>query len=54
MSSTMQHWRRDPDLAAVREADALAKLPEAERKDWLAIWHEVDALIRKAGETKPR
>ena len=34
--------------------DALAKLPEAERKDWLALWDEVDALIRKAGETKPR
>jgi serine/threonine-protein kinase len=50
----MQHWRKDSDLAAVRGADALAKLPEAERKDWLALWGEVDALTRKAGETKPR
>ncbi len=51
---TMQHWRKDADLAAVRDADALAKLPEAERRDWLALWDEVDALIRKAGEAKPR
>jgi eukaryotic-like serine/threonine-protein kinase len=50
----MQHWRKDSDLAALRNPDALAKLPEAEREDWLALWDEVDALIRKAGEAKPR
>jgi eukaryotic-like serine/threonine-protein kinase len=50
---TMQHWRRDVDLAAVRDAAALAKVPEAERKEWQAIWEEVDALIRKASDAKP-
>jgi hypothetical protein len=25
------------DMAAVRDSDALAKLPEAERKDWLVV-----------------
>jgi hypothetical protein len=36
-----------------RDAASLAKLPEAERKDWLALWDEVEALIRKADEAKP-
>ena len=50
----MRHWRRDHDLAAIRDAASLAKLPEAERKDWLALWDEVEARIRKADEAKPR
>jgi hypothetical protein len=31
-----------PDLAGVRDADAHAKLPEAERKAWQALWADVD------------
>ena len=45
---------RDVDLITVREADALVKLPEAERKDWQAFWKDYEALMRKAGEAKPR
>jgi hypothetical protein len=30
----MAHWRRDADLAGVREPAALAKLPEAVRQTW--------------------
>ena len=30
----MQHWLSDPDFNGVRSAEALAKLPEAERADW--------------------
>jgi eukaryotic-like serine/threonine-protein kinase len=48
----MRQWRKDTDLVEVRDADGLASLSEAERKDWLALWGEVDALIRKTGETK--
>jgi serine/threonine-protein kinase len=40
-------WQTDPDLAAVRDKDALAKLPDAERKDWQKLWSDVDALLRK-------
>jgi hypothetical protein len=48
-------WPRDTDLAEVRDADALAKLPEADGKDWQALLSaQVDALIRTAGEAKPR
>jgi eukaryotic-like serine/threonine-protein kinase len=50
----MRQWRKDTDLVAVRDAEGLASLPDAERRDWLALWGEVDALIRKAGETRPR
>jgi serine/threonine-protein kinase len=32
VAATLRHWRDDPDLAGVREADALAALPEAERR----------------------
>jgi hypothetical protein len=46
--------RRDPDLAGVHAAAAHAKLPEAERKEWQAIWEQVDALIRRGSETKLR
>jgi hypothetical protein len=44
----LQHWQADSDLAGIRDPEALAKLPEAERKEWQALWAEVDALIAKA------
>ena len=47
---TLQHWKVDPDLAGVRDAAALAKLPEAERKEWRTLWAEVDRLLKRAGQ----
>jgi serine/threonine-protein kinase len=41
----LRRWKTDPDLAAVREKDALEKLPEVERRSWHEFWAEVDALI---------
>jgi serine/threonine protein kinase len=52
--SHMNHWKNYRELAGIRNADALARLPEAERKDWQAFWAEVDALARKSGELKPK
>jgi tetratricopeptide (TPR) repeat protein len=50
----MQHWQQDADLAGVRDPAALAKLPEAERQQWQALWQEVEALRqRAAGPLKP-
>ena len=34
MQKLMAHWRQDGDLASLRESEALAKLPKAERKEW--------------------
>jgi serine/threonine-protein kinase len=45
----MQHWQQDTDFAAVRGPDSLARLPEAERKEWQKLWEEVEALRRRAG-----
>ncbi len=42
------HWQKDPDLTGVRDPEALAKLPPAERTDWQALWHEVAALLKQA------
>jgi tetratricopeptide (TPR) repeat protein/tRNA A-37 threonylcarbamoyl transferase component Bud32 len=41
----MQQWQQDNDFAGVRD-DALAKLTEAERKEWQKLWEEVE-LLRK-------
>ena len=43
-SKTLAHWKADGDLAGVRDADALANLPGAERKQWQALWADVESL----------
>jgi tetratricopeptide (TPR) repeat protein len=48
----LKHWQKDPDLAGVRDQEALAKLPEAERKEWARLWDEVADLLKKAGPKK--
>jgi serine/threonine-protein kinase len=45
----LTHWQADPDLAGVRDAAALAGLPEAERAAWRRLWADVQALLEKAG-----
>ena len=48
----MRYWQQDPDFNGVRGAEALAKLPEAERQEWQALWQEVEELARRAGAPK--
>jgi tetratricopeptide (TPR) repeat protein len=38
-------WQCYPELASVRDAKELAKLPAAERQQWQALWAEVAALV---------
>jgi serine/threonine-protein kinase len=40
-------WQLDPDLACVRDPGELDKLPEAEWKEYLAIWAEVAAVLAR-------
>jgi serine/threonine-protein kinase len=40
----LRHWKADGDLAGVRAQDALARLPNEERKQWERLWSDVDAL----------
>jgi hypothetical protein len=45
---TMLHWRHDPDLAGLRDAAALGKLPADERAAWHKLWEDVRELHAKA------
>jgi hypothetical protein len=53
VQKTMLNWRKDPDLAGLRDAAALAKLPADEQKAFTRLWADVAALLKKA-EEKPK
>jgi serine/threonine-protein kinase len=40
-------WREDPDLACVRGSGELDKLAADERKEYLALWAEVAAVLAR-------
>ena len=42
MQQRLREWQQDADFAGVR-GEALAKLPEAERKAWQQLWADVEA-----------
>ncbi len=44
----MQHWQADDDLAGLREPRALEALSPDERKECLALWQEVAAVLSRA------
>jgi serine/threonine-protein kinase len=46
----LKHWQQDRDLADLRDAAALAKLPAEERTAWTQFWAEVAALMKKEEE----
>jgi serine/threonine-protein kinase len=50
----LAHWRRDPDLASVRDQQSLDLLPENESAAWHALWRDVDELAKKAEPTQGR
>jgi serine/threonine-protein kinase len=47
VQKTLHHWQNDTDLAAIRDAAALAKLPADEQKACQTLWAEVGALLGK-------
>ena len=44
-------WQGEPDLAWQREPARLERLAEDERKDCLALWAEVEAVLARCGNT---
>jgi serine/threonine protein kinase/Flp pilus assembly protein TadD len=46
----LRHWQKDTDLAGLRDAMALAKLPADEQKACTQLWYDVAALLKKAEE----
>jgi tetratricopeptide (TPR) repeat protein len=47
----LRRWLWDPDLAGVREPEALARLPDAERQSWQRLWNDLaKTLARTEGQ----
>jgi tetratricopeptide (TPR) repeat protein len=49
---TLSAWPDDPDLAGLRNAGRLERLPPADRQECRALWREVAALLRRAETTR--
>jgi Tfp pilus assembly protein PilF len=49
-SERMFSWLNDPDLAGVRDARALARLPAAEQRNWRQFWAAVKQLRQQADD----
>src|SRR5262249_32584645 len=47
---TLRHWQKDADVASLRDEEALARLPEEERKAFARLWADVAALLKTAEE----
>jgi tetratricopeptide (TPR) repeat protein len=45
-AATLRHWQMDSDLAGLRDAAALQKLPPSERTDWQRLWTDLAALLK--------
>jgi serine/threonine-protein kinase len=48
----LAQWRSEPDLAAIRDAATLAKFPEDERKECVALWDTVGTVLDRCGKSK--
>jgi tetratricopeptide (TPR) repeat protein len=47
VSRALEHWKVDTELAGVRDPDALARVPEAERQEWYSLWADVEVLLER-------
>jgi tetratricopeptide (TPR) repeat protein len=48
VQQTMRHWQQDIDVAGIRDAAALAKLPADERNACTQLWTDVAQLLKNA------
>lgn len=46
--ANLQRWKRDPDLAMIRDTELLKTLPDDEQIRWKGFWKDVDALLQQA------
>ncbi len=44
---SLRRWREDPDLAGIRDPDALGTLPEADREACRALWDAADRRLKQ-------
>jgi hypothetical protein len=52
LAPALRLWQQDSDFASVRDPAALANLPDAERAAWQKLWADVEALRRRAAESR--
>jgi hypothetical protein len=45
-------WLKDPDLACVRDPEALGRLPPGERGEWEQLWRDLRQLLTIPPSTK--
>jgi hypothetical protein len=50
VQQALRHWQLDTDLAGLRDAAALAKLPGEERAACQKLWADVAGLLKRPGE----
>ncbi|HWE39004.1 MAG TPA: tetratricopeptide repeat protein [Isosphaeraceae bacterium] len=50
VAQALRRWQAEPDLAGLRDADALARLPEDERRACRALWDDVAATLKAVGD----
>jgi hypothetical protein len=48
LTRVLSHWRKDADLAGLRDQSALAKLSAQEQKAFAQLWADVAATLKKA------
>ena len=46
-ADTVLMWKETPFLEVVRDPDSLAKLSDAEQKEWKQLWADLDTLLKK-------
>jgi hypothetical protein len=49
---TLRQWQENPDLAGVRDPEALAELPAPQRDACRKLWADVAALLQKSNASK--
>jgi serine/threonine-protein kinase len=47
LRQALTRWQEDPDLQCVRDPTELDKLPDVERKEYHALWAEVDGVLAR-------
>jgi hypothetical protein len=46
----LAHWRRDQDLATVRDPQVLDRLADKERATWQELWRDLEQLAKRAAK----
>jgi tetratricopeptide (TPR) repeat protein len=51
-NKVLKTWQTEPDLAGLREPDALDQLSDDERKGYLEMWRDIRALLTRPGQNR--